>query len=406
MKMKRLICLILALFTVLSAAVSAGEDEMSEEDRATLAEMGETEDGVDDRGLFARLYNTPGKVYQELTAEDFDENSPALWIGKLSDGRSIYEGTVTDDPNKSPSEQAPRSKKLFTASGNTKVEILHIDPQWMILRKDGIIGYTKRTYVELDSVETVDPENTPPINAQKHAWVATAGENCRVRVTMDGTKDSNVFYTLAPGTKLTVWRFEDGWAIVNLWKTYAYIAASELTDLIPVSPTEERLSDDSPIAAYSSYYKIPAMVETKEEKEKYANRCHNIRRGSELISITMQPGDRFDANALMGPYNKGRGYKIAGTLSNGTYTAGYGGGTCQVASTLYNSVVQLPGLKVTKRRAHGGDGACFYLPRHCDAAVGNDYLNFCFINKYDFPIRIEGISNDEGVLVMLIYRAD
>ena len=82
-----------------------------------------------------------------------------------------------------------------------------------------------------------------------------------------------------------------------------------------------------------------------------------------------------------------------------------GGGTCQVSSTLYNILIQLPGLTILKRRPHGYGGAS-YLPIHCDAAVGNDSLNLIFRNDYDFPIRLEGHSSGDGALLMLAYRAD
>lgn len=51
----------------------------------------------------------------------------------------------------------------------------------------------------------------------------------------------------------------------------------------------------------------------------------------------------------MGPYNKGKGYLPAGALSDGTTTTSYGGGTCQVSSTLYNALLQLPGINILYR---------------------------------------------------------
>lgn len=72
----------------------------------------------------------------------------------------------------------------------------------------------------------------------------------------------------------------------------------------------------------------------------------------------------------MGPYNKGKGYLPAGALSDGTTTTSYGGGTCQVSSTLYNALLQLPGINILYRRAHG-ENAAPYLPHGVDAAVGN-----------------------------------
>ena len=129
----------------------------------------------------------------------------------------------------------------------------------------------------------------------------------------------------------------------------------------------------------------------------------NIARGSELISGIYQPGDVFDGNKIMGPYNKGKGYLPAGALSDGTTTTSYGGGTCQVSSTLYNALLQLPGINILYRRAHG-ENAAPYLPHGVDAAVGNKTQNVRWRNDYDFPIRVEAHTSGDGALCMLIYR--
>ena len=164
----------------------------------------------------------------------------------------------------------------------------------------------------------------------------------------------------------------------------------------PVSPTDEELYEDCPIAAYTSYYK---MIQT----ENNISRIHNIKVGCGLVSIVLEPGEQFDGNEVMGPYGPKRGYEPAIVMYQGKDVLGYGGGTCQVSSTLYNAVRQLPGLRIDWRRPHGASGAT-YLPIHCDAAVGTDTQNFKFTNMYDFPIRIEGCSSGDGALSMRIYK--
>ena len=131
----------------------------------------------------------------------------------------------------------------------------------------------------------------------------------------------------------------------------------------------------------------------------------NIDVGIQRMSIVLQPGQTADANELMGPYTVENGYLLAGALVDGSTTLSPGGGTCQVSSTLYNVLLQCPGIKIIYRRAHGDNGAP-YLPMHVDAAVGNSELNLVFRNDYDFPIRLEGHTNYDGALCWLIYRAD
>ena len=179
-------------------------------------------------------------------------------------------------------------------------------------------------------------------------------------------------------------------------REYGYIDPNELTELKPVSPTDEELYEDCPIAAYTSYYK---MIQT----ENNISRIHNIKVGCELVSIVLQPGEQFDGNEVMGPYGPKRGYEPAIVMYQGKDVLGSGGGTCQVSSTLYNAVRQLPGLRIDWRRPHGASGAT-YLPIHCDAAVGTDKQNFKFTNMYDFPIRIEACTSSDGALSMRIYK--
>ena len=184
--------------------------------------------------------------------------------------------------------------------------------------------------------------------------------------------------------------------MVNYMREYGYIDPTELTNLRPVSPTDEELFEDCPIAAYTSYYKM-------DQNETNIGRIHNIALGAEYISIVLEPGQIFDGNKILGPYTVGHGYKAAPVLINGKAVPGAGGGTCQVSSTLYNVVLQLPGLEVLYRHAHGGNGAS-YLPIHVDAAVGRDDLNLRFKNQYDFPIRIEASSMSDGALTIRMYK--
>ena len=324
-----------------------------------------------------------GPVYQDKTLKDFNKKSPALYTCKMTQYTSAYDGRSIYD------ERVFRTKRE-----GERGEILHLDPMWAIVRYDGKIGYVKRHRIH--TVEAVDPVNTPPYGVQKPQYVATTASDAEVHVSM--SHDDICWVVLKPGTKLTVWKIVDGWAVVTYWRTYAYIDINDLTDLVRVSPTDTALSDDTPIAAYTSFYK---MVDT----EKNANRMVNIDVGIQRMSVVLQPGESYNCNQQMGPYAPENGYLIAGTLAEGESSEGYGGGTCQVSSTIYNALLQLPGVKILQRRPHGENGAP-YLPHGVDAAVGNDSLNLRFRNDYDFPIRLEGHTNYDGALCWLIYRAD
>ncbi len=392
--MKRILCILLGLSLlagILSFAMAEEDDDdgvqFTEEE---LKEMEEEEKEAEDDTEAV----VTGEVYHEKTKEDFNQNSPALYTGKIRTdyGKCIWAEKWTD-------KAEMKKTKSWPAAGR-RVDILSVGLRWMVVRMDNIIGYVRREYIQKSDIVTMDPVNTPAFNVQKHTYIAKTATVCHVRKSMTPSKgeedDGNNWVILKPGTELSIWQFYKGWAMVNYWRQYGYIDPNELTDLIPVSPTDEELYPDSPIGAYTSYYK---MTQT----ETNLNRIHNIKTGCQYITRVLQPGERFDANKIMGPYRPGKGYKQAGVLTSGTTKLGYGGGTCQVSSTLYNVLIQLPGIEINHRRPHGGSGAS-YLPIHCDAAVGNPELNLIFTNRYDFPIQIIGTSNDDGALLMRIYR--
>lgn len=336
----------------------------------------------EDRVVFDE-YNLPepmGEQYELKTVNDFNKNSPALYTCTLKAGTSAY------------NVRSIYVDRLFRVGGATKADVLYLDPLWAIIRFRGQIGYVKRHRIV--DVKPVDPVNTPPYGVQKHNYVAVTADTAEVRVSM--SHEDYCWAILNPGTTLSIWQFDGEWAVVNYWRTYGYIHISDLTDIRTVSPTDQALSDDTPIAAYTSYYKFNST-------ETIQNRMHNIDVGIQRMSIVLKPGQTLDANDTMGPYSLENGYLEAGALAEGTTIQSPGGGTCQVSSTLYNVLLQLPKISIIHRRAHGDNGAP-YLPMGVDAAVGNKDLNLIFRNNYDFPIRLEGHTNYDGALCWLVYR--
>lgn len=386
--MKRFVCWCLCLCLLCAGYCFAWAEDPEEDIELSVADL----DEIDEEEDYAPVRVT-GKVYPEPTAADFDSKSPALYKCKIrSENPKIFKVKDMEQKN---------SNVLYSRSGGiSDVDVLYVGLRWLIVRKDKKIGYVLRQWVEKESIKPADPVNTQPFNVQKHAYTAVTATACHVRKDMSFNEgeedDGNNYVVLNPGTRITVWKFYDGWAVVNYWREYGYIDPNELTDLKPVSPTDEEMYEDCPIAAYTSYYKM-------DQTPNNISRIHNIRRGCELVSVILQPGDKFNGNGLMGPYTRGKGYEPAIVMSNGKSVLGYGGGTCQVSSTLYNAIIQLPGIRIDYRRPHGGNGAV-YLPIHCDAAVGTEYLNLRFTNMYNFPIRIEGCTSDDGALSMRIYR--
>lgn len=136
-----------------------------------------------------------------------------------------------------------------------------------------------------------------------------------------------------------------------------------------------------------------------------ANRQGNIRTGSSKMSgVTLYPGDEFSAIAAGGPFNKENGYLEAGAYLNGRVVESYGGGICQVTTTLYNAVLRAE-LEITSRYNHSMTVS--YVKPGEDAAIASSAdKDFKFINSTDYPIFVNAYTTEDKRLVYEIYGVE
>lgn len=106
-----------------------------------------------------------------------------------------------------------------------------------------------------------------------------------------------------------------------------------------------------------------------------------------ITGVVLQPGETFSFNDVVGPRDAANGWAQAKELYQGEFVLGYGGGICQVSSTLYNSVL-LGGLEVKQRFHH--DRPLQYVQPGRDATVAWNLLDFKFRNSLDVPVLIGG----------------
>ncbi len=118
------------------------------------------------------------------------------------------------------------------------------------------------------------------------------------------------------------------------------------------------------------------------------NRCENVRLATSKINGTvLYPGEEFSVHDAISPIDAEGGYQLAGAYENGQTVESYGGGVCQVSTTLYNAVL-LAELEVTQRSNHSM--IVTYVSPSMDAAIAGDYKDLKFKNNQDIPIYIEG----------------
>lgn len=113
---------------------------------------------------------------------------------------------------------------------------------------------------------------------------------------------------------------------------------------------------------------------------------HNISLAARAVDGTvLSPGECFSFDRLVGATSEARGYQRAPALFNGALTQLYGGGVCQVSSTLYNAALRA-NLRIDERARHYWPVAS--VPPGLDAAFAHKQCDLRFTNTLSAPITI------------------
>ena len=129
-----------------------------------------------------------------------------------------------------------------------------------------------------------------------------------------------------------------------------------------------------------------------------SNRTKNMEiTTSTLDGTIVKNGETFSFCNTIGPATSSKGYLEADIYDHdGNKKKGYGGGNCQVSSTLYNAVLDVSSLTVIERHPHSNHVP--YVPDGKDAAVAYGSYDFKFRNDTGNDIKIlssvtEGLVN-------------
>ncbi len=122
-----------------------------------------------------------------------------------------------------------------------------------------------------------------------------------------------------------------------------------------------------------------------------AGRAQNVKNGASKINgHVVYPGEQFSVYETVNPFTAENGYELAGSYENGTTVQTYGGGICQVSTTLYNALIRAE-VTIDERYCHSM--IVSYVQPSMDAAIAGTYKDLKFTNNYDFPIYIEGYTS-------------
>ncbi len=157
------------------------------------------------------------------------------------------------------------------------------------------------------------------------------------------------------------------------------------------SPPKEKVTEEIEMAVYST-----------KLSGRDTPRSRNIILTSNTLNGTqINPGEKFSFCNIVGICTAEKGYEEADSFdADGNKVKTLGGGNCQVSSTIYNVVLQIPELSVVERHAHSGH--VDYVPKDKDAAVSHGSVDFKFKNNLDVPIKLYIYSDLNGVNARIV----
>jgi vancomycin resistance protein YoaR len=163
-----------------------------------------------------------------------------------------------------------------------------------------------------------------------------------------------------------------------------------LTTVAPTKTIADIQAHTALIGSFTTTYDFKGTAEDTEEQRNtlIPNRAFNIEKSAALINNqTIDPGKTWSFNDTVGDRVEKNGWKQAyGIFGGNIYTLQYGGGVCQVSTTLYNALLDAYPYFTFSRQEHSIPSS--YVEKGLDATVDTGHIDFKFTNKSEYPVYI------------------
>ncbi len=190
------------------------------------------------------------------------------------------------------------------------------------------------------------------------------------------------------------------------------ISANKISTEVTVNNISNTLLDNNSINNSVNEIRIAEHEADNTEEElssfstklggKDSPRTRNIGITTSILNETIvKDGETFSFCGLIGDPTADRGYEKADAFdSKGKTIQSYGGGNCQVSSTLYNAVLATKDLEVKERHAH--IKPVHYVEKDKDATVAYGSVDFKFKNNTGNSIKIYANSDLNSVNIRIV----
>lgn len=166
--------------------------------------------------------------------------------------------------------------------------------------------------------------------------------------------------------------------------------SSHNNDVADPTTDEKKVSHEETISEFST-----KIYDKKSERQ------HNVTITCQSLNETVvKKGETFSFTSTIGKATPSKGYEKAKIFDKaGNVEEGYGGGICQVSTTVYNAVKDIPGITVTERHDHSNKVP--YAKKGNDAAVAHGSYDFKFINHTEHDIVIHAENSKSRITITI-----
>lgn len=284
------------------------------------------------------------------------------------------------------------SKLMATLYKGEWIDVMSIEDEWAYVQKDGVSGFLLARHLRY--FKRYDPYGPFIPGVTWYPYAAIAQEETEILDSETG----EVLRTVPAGAIMAVSAMGEDMSVTLPYdRITGRITATANLQFETVVPWDEAQMGDL-VAVFSTFY----AKEQNTTAEK--NRLHNMKQGVERLNDVIVPaGEKFYFNDFCAPYTKSNGY-LEGPIINyvSSDKLGYGGGICQVSTTLYDAILQIP-IEVIKQQVHSAYGIS-YAPLDMDAAVGKGNIDLRLCNTLPYDVRF-ALQLVGGVMTVRVYRA-
>jgi len=120
-----------------------------------------------------------------------------------------------------------------------------------------------------------------------------------------------------------------------------------------------------------------------------SNRIHNVQVGAAAINgVLLKPDEIFSTLKQLGTIDASSGYLEELVIKENKTIPEFGGGLCQVSSTLFRAALNA-GMKITERQNHKYRVSYYEPPVGMDATIYDPAPDFKFVNNYGTYVLIQ-----------------